>query len=87
MALYRTGKDEDGKDIPYDIVVIDTEGYEALLATDDIPTGQDKDVASKFDRLEDRVRSMLGVIISMSDVVLFLCKSNAIDRTDFQYIE
>jgi GTP-binding protein EngB required for normal cell division len=71
----------------YDLLIIDTEGYESLLSTDDVPLATGQNVSKYFDLLEDRVRSMLGIIITMSDIVLHVVKSNAIDKTEFTYIE
>eukprot|EP01118_Nematostelium_gracile_P015033 TRINITY_DN5958_c0_g1_i1.p1 TRINITY_DN5958_c0_g1~~TRINITY_DN5958_c0_g1_i1.p1 ORF type:complete len:470 (-),score=119.74 TRINITY_DN5958_c0_g1_i1:20-1429(-) len=60
-----------------DLMVIDTEGLEAL---------NDQPVEAS-DGMEDQIRSVLGVIVAMSDIVLYLVKSNAIDKTDFAGLE
>lgn len=79
-AIHTTNKD-------FDILVIDTEGYEALLSQQLITNAPVQNISEHFDLLEDRIRAMLGIIISMSDIVLYVVKSNAIDRTDFTFIE
>ena len=37
-------------------------------------------------RLEDRVKTLLGICMIMSDVVIYVVKSNALTKNDFAYI-
>ena len=37
-------------------------------------------------RLEDRVKTLLGICMIMSDVVIYVVKSNSLTKNDFAYI-